>query len=128
MEGMCPMQWLGHGHRCIRGQEEVTASSHSADPARVLAPGPTPDISAPVPALGHCVVAGSRVLPHRSFARMGKVDRCLASWCRYEREEGHTAEGPLQKERLQEEVQAERRLEEALEVEPRGETPLEVVG
>jgi D-sedoheptulose 7-phosphate isomerase len=43
--------------------EKLAASIHSADPARVLASAATADISAPVPAPGHCVVCGIRVLP-----------------------------------------------------------------
>jgi hypothetical protein len=54
------------------GQESITASIHSADPASVLAPAAIADISAPVPAPGHCAVCGIRVLPHPSYARMGE--------------------------------------------------------
>ena len=47
---------------CTRGQEEVTASIHSEDPARVPAPVPTADTRAPVPVPGHPVVAGIAAL------------------------------------------------------------------
>ena len=62
--------------------QEVTASIHSAAPARVPAPAATADIAAPVPLPGHLGVAGSRVLPYPSFARRGKVGGRLAQCAR----------------------------------------------
>jgi hypothetical protein len=62
------------------GEKKLTASIHSEDPARVLAPAPTADISAPGPAPGPLVVAGIVALPHPSFARTGRGDRGLAPY------------------------------------------------
>jgi hypothetical protein len=48
--------------------EEVTASIHNVDLAPVLALAPTADSATPVPAPGHCAVAGNRALPHREHS------------------------------------------------------------
>ena len=63
------------------GEKKLTASIHSADPARVPAPVPTADTSAPVPVPGHLVVAGTAALPHPSCTRTVRVDRGLVPWC-----------------------------------------------
>jgi hypothetical protein len=67
------------GHR---QREEVIASIHNADHARVRAPAAIADMPAPVPVPGRPVVVGIAALPRLSFAHMGRVDRCLVSWCR----------------------------------------------
>jgi len=90
--------WLALSH----ATEPITASIHSEDPARVLAPAPTADISAAVPAPGHFAVPGIGALPHPSFARTGRVGRCLAFCPPQNRAGVHTAEEPLQEGRLQE--------------------------
>src|SRR6266436_4565300 len=105
-----PGDTTSHVHEDCRGtltRQPITASIHSEDPALVLAPAPTADISAPVPAPGHCAVSGIGALPHPSFARTGRVGRCLA-FCPPQNMAGvHTEEaplkaGPLQEGRLQE--------------------------
>src|SRR4029450_7220366 len=72
-----------HPGRMIIMGEEVIASIHNVDLAPVLALAPSADSATPVPAPGHCAVAGNRALPHQSYARnlriprMGRVGRCL---------------------------------------------------
>ena len=65
----------------MRTWEQLTASIHSADPARVRVPAAIADTPAPVPVPGYLVVAGTAALPHPSCTRTVRVDRGLVPWC-----------------------------------------------